>query len=43
MWRDCRHVISTASEFVTRLGTAKELLADWRQPVAEQPSNDAAI
>lgn len=29
MWRDCRHVISTASEFVMRLGTGKELIADW--------------
>jgi hypothetical protein len=27
MWRDCRAVISTASEFVARLGSAKELLA----------------
>jgi hypothetical protein len=29
MWQDCRHVISTASEFVMRLGTAKELLVNW--------------
>lgn len=29
MWRDCRAVISTASEFVAKLGTSKELLADW--------------
>jgi hypothetical protein len=29
MWRDCRAVISTASEFTMRLGTAKELLVDW--------------
>ena len=39
LWRDCRAVISTASEFVTRLGTSKELLADWspeRTRVAEQ-------
>jgi hypothetical protein len=27
MWRDCRAVISTASEFVANLGSAKELLA----------------
>lgn len=26
MWRECRAVISTASEFVAYLGTAKELL-----------------
>jgi hypothetical protein len=29
MWRDCRHVMSTASQFVMRLGTSKELLMDW--------------
>lgn len=29
MWQDCRAVISTASEFVAKLGTSKELLADW--------------
>lgn len=29
MWRDCRTVISTASEFVMRLGSSKELLVDW--------------
>jgi hypothetical protein len=29
MWRGCRQVISTASEFVMRLGTSKELLVDW--------------
>lgn len=28
MWRDCSTVISTASDFVARLGTAKELLRD---------------
>jgi hypothetical protein len=26
MWNDCRAVISTASHFVARLGSAKELL-----------------
>ena len=31
MWRDCRHVIETANEFVMRLGTSKELLEmAWR-------------
>lgn len=29
MWRECRHVVSTASEFVIRLGSSKELLVDW--------------
>jgi hypothetical protein len=29
MWRDCRHVISTASQFVMKLGSAKELMVDW--------------
>lgn len=29
MWQDCRHVMSTASEFVMKLGPAKELLVDW--------------
>jgi hypothetical protein len=29
MWRDCRTVITTASGFAMRLGTAKELLVDW--------------
>lgn len=29
MLQDCRHVISTASQFVMRLGTGKELLVDW--------------
>jgi hypothetical protein len=29
MWRDCRTVITTASEFTMRLGTSKELLTDW--------------
>ena len=29
MWRDCRHVISTASQFVMNLGASKELLVDW--------------
>ena len=29
MWMDCRTVISTASQFVMRLGTSKELLMDW--------------
>ena len=32
MWRDCRHVISTASQFVMKLGTGKELLVDWSRP-----------
>lgn len=30
MWRDCAAVISTASEFVTTLGTRKELLQSFR-------------
>jgi hypothetical protein len=30
MWRDCSAVISSASEFVERLGTSKELLATFR-------------
>ena len=29
MWRDCATVVTTASEFSSRLGSAKELLADW--------------
>ncbi len=29
MWRECQHVISTASQFVMRLGGEKELLVDW--------------
>jgi hypothetical protein len=29
MWRDCRHVMTTASQFVMKLGTSKELLVDW--------------
>ena len=29
MWRDCRRVIETANWFVMRLGTSKELVADW--------------
>ena len=36
MWRDCRAVISTASEFVAHLGSAKELLAANPRAVAEQ-------
>lgn len=28
MWRDCSSVISTASDFVANLGSAKELLRD---------------
>lgn len=34
MWQDCRAVISTASEFVTRLGSSKELLDDWGKTAA---------
>jgi hypothetical protein len=32
MWRDCRAVISTASDFVGRLGSAREMLQEepWR-------------
>jgi hypothetical protein len=32
MWQDCRAVISTANEFVAKLGSAKELLKGegWR-------------
>lgn len=30
MWRECRRVIEVANEFVMRLGTSKELLAEWR-------------
>jgi hypothetical protein len=30
MWEECRHVVTTASEFVMRLGSQKELLVDWR-------------
>lgn len=30
MWRDSAAVITTASEFSSRLGSAKELLADFR-------------
>ena len=30
MWRDCSAVISSASEFVERLGTSKELLHAFR-------------
>lgn len=29
MWRDCRHVMTTASQFVMKLGTSKELLVEW--------------
>lgn len=29
MWEDCRHVMTTASQFVMKLGTSKELLVDW--------------
>jgi len=29
MYRDCRAVISTASEFVKDLGSARELMDDW--------------
>jgi hypothetical protein len=29
MWQECRYVISTASQFVMRLGSQKELLVDW--------------
>jgi hypothetical protein len=29
MWQECRHVISTASQFVMRLGSGKEMLVDW--------------
>lgn len=29
MWRNCRHVISTANQFVVKLGSSKELLMDW--------------
>lgn len=29
MWRECRHVISTASQFVMSLGSGKELLMDF--------------
>jgi len=31
MWQECRHVISTASQFVMKLGTQKELLVDWNK------------
>jgi hypothetical protein len=30
MWRDCAAVITTASDFVARLGTSKELLQTFR-------------
>jgi hypothetical protein len=29
MWKECRHVISTANQFVMKLGSSKELLAQW--------------
>jgi hypothetical protein len=29
MYNECRKVISTANQFVMRLGTSKELLMDW--------------
>lgn len=34
MWQDCRAVVSTASEFVARLGPARELLAGSWKPSA---------
>jgi len=35
MWRDCSAVISTASDFVARLGTSKELISEtlWHSAV----------
>lgn len=34
MWRDCRAVLTSASEFVDHLGSARELLASpWREAV----------
>ena len=30
MWQDCRTVITTASQFMIRLGSSKELLMDWQ-------------
>jgi hypothetical protein len=32
MWQGCRHVMTTASQFVMKLGTQKEMLLDFRAP-----------